>query len=183
MLIQQGFIPNELSELWSVVIRPWVVGSITLSARFGLIPECHGQNCLLVIDPASRTVGVALRDLGDVFVDLSLRSARGMDGSFPSYKTIIEATDSDYYQRRSFAYDSKLSGYLIKPLLKAFSNVAGVDCGSAIQYVRARCLEEWVVSGVEPTAFFGGTTWYHYPDKPQPGRRDYVEGEGAPLFR
>lgn len=183
-LVDIGVVPRTLDGMYETLIRPWIEAFVIMATQLGLIPECQGQNCLFAFYLDGQTTSAAvLRDLGDVFIDAPIRAMRGLPLDFISYKVIDEHA-GDYYERRSFAYDSKLSRYLVLPLALAFAHILGLPENVVLDYVRVKCIDVWAASGISIEDYFSHSrTWSTYGTSANVSRHSYVNGSGPPLLR
>ena len=148
---------------------------IFLSTKLGLVPECNAQNVLYEISLTTGSVRTVVRDFEDFFIDKSIRRENNFHTSFCSYK-VIDTCGNDFYERRSFAYDFKLSYYLVLPILESISK--GDD--------EILCKLKEIVKSYAKNKFGDyfkeQDTWYAYPNKTEVDRGSYVE-RNNPLFR
>lgn len=151
---------------------------IFLSIKIGLIPECNAQNVLYEISLVTKNVRVVIRDFEDFFVDESIRKKRDLHMSFCSYK-IINESSNDFYERKSFAYDFKLSHYLILPILKAIAKGNETTLRDLKSVVKEYANSQFAKYN---DYFKCPDTWYAYPKKINVDRSVYIK-KNQPLFR
>jgi len=160
-------------------IHPILISYTFLVCECGLIPECNAQNILFELDLSSGDTRFILRDLTDVFKDLSLRRELGLHDTFCTYKSIDKKQSKDFFQRRSFAYDFKLGSYLLRPLAKCFSDEMKIPLSRVIGAIREEARAIWSKYG---DYFYPPGRWYAYPPETDVGRDSYIELDD-PTFR
>ncbi len=124
LLLQQIVRLRNLQEhdFLSEFIYPIIDAYVLLSRDHGLIPEWNAQNLLFQFDRDFQVKRVLCRDLMEVEKDIPIRERNGLSTTFDSdsYKCIF-LEKPGYFERHSFSFDFKLSHYVIKPLVDAFS--------------------------------------------------------------
>ena len=98
--------------------------------------------------------------------------------SFCSYK-IINESSNDFYERKSFAYDFKLSHYLILPILKAIAKGNETTLRDLKSVVKEYANSQFAKYN---DYFKCPDTWYAYPKKINVDRSVYIK-KNQPLFR
>lgn len=166
------------------VIRPLVDFYFELIASFGLQFEMNAQNILVGFDRDWRVVALIVRDMMGIEKDLTLRTQMGLPIEFGSspYKC-ISAADGDLYSiRHSFAFDFKLSLYVLRPLIQCAAAAYGkrYDEGAAVRLVRDHVATKLFRL---PRDFFPGDGgWYRHGEILLTGPRSYI-AEPGPFFR
>lgn len=172
--------PTETETFISYFVLPALEAFAFLALDLGLIPEMHAQNVLFEVNPTLKKMRLIIRDLGDLFKDYVVRRERNLHTSFCSFKTLDPRVDPDLFQRRSFAFDFKLSHYLLHPLAQCFATATGNVLESVLARIREAC--RIVVLQRAPDYFSSPNLWYCYPNQRNVGRRTYQE-RMAPLLR
>ena len=167
-------------QLISLLLVPLLDGYNHSAIKVGLIPECNAQNILWEVDPSMKHCRVVHRDMMGFFKDITVGLAKDQD-SFSSitYHTIGSEHCSDTKLRRSFAFDFKLSKYVIDPLVSIMSAVydrSRLSIQSDIANI-SKCIIKW-----PPNYFPDDNMAYGYPNKRSVGRSSYV-CIGNPLYR
>jgi len=152
------------------------VGPILRSYRYlavecGMIPEYNAQNVLFEIQPDSGLIRVVHRDMCDVFKDSAARPlARKRVHPLATYHTTGDGDYGDLFARRSFAYDFKLSQYVLDPMVNEIADCCGHVVGELKEDVKrmAHDIVAW------PADYFESScTGYCYPRKGDVGRNSY----------
>ena len=161
-------------------VRPLIEGYKFLALDVGLIPECNAQNVLWEFDQESRTSRAVHRDLMGMFKDREFGMVKHAD-KYPlnTYHTIGDNRGTDTQERRSFAFDFKLSEYILDPLTQ--------ELASVFQKPLQKCREEartYVSEIIQwPEGYFPRTgIAYGYPRESRVGRDRYVQ-LGYPKYR
>ncbi|WP_020586340.1 hypothetical protein [Desulfobacter curvatus] len=163
----------------SLFISPLLDSYLYLSIELGLIPECNAQNVLFEFDIEELKTRVVFRDLGDAFVDFEVRNGKKLHTMFCSYKSLDGVFGKDIFERRSFAYDFKLSHYIFKPLIQRYSEITQISFKSLCNQVKD--LFHAKFDGSE--SYFGSNDyWYSYPKENNVGRGRYIKNRN-PSFR
>jgi hypothetical protein len=150
-----------------------------LALELGLIPEINAQNLLFEISEGDIMARVVLRDMNDIWKDFTVRSSKGMHNSFSKYHSIDLVSDLDYFQKRSFSYDFKLSIYVLLPLCRVFCSLARIPFEFVRGKVRDLARQHW---GDTKLYFGEDDLWFSYPNLENVGRTSYLEHK-EPLFR
>jgi len=161
------------------LIYPLLESYIFLSCNLGLIPEINAQNLLYELDLEKHTSRIVLRDLGDIFVDFSIRNEKNLHTSFCTYKTLDPKKDNDIKQRRSFAFDFKLTSYVILPLIDEFVLCTGYNKSKILKIIK-----EYVNNNFPnmDSYFDSAVYWYKYPRKDNVSRTSYIKTNN-PIIR
>jgi siderophore synthetase component len=165
-------------QFLSLFVYPLIDSYIFMISELGIIPECNAQNLLYEYDLKQQTTRIIIRDMGDCFVDFAIRERQNLHTNFCSYKTLDPSKHKDIYQRRSFAFDFKLSHYVLLPLIQEYCNVKGYDSLKIITKVKTYFTSKFA----EYKDYFNSTKWYSYPNEEGVSRDSYLENED-PLFR
>lgn len=160
-------------------VEPVLDSYIFLSCETGLIPENNAQNALFEINIENMETRYVLRDMADIFKDLSLREEKGLHTSLCSYHTIDISTDEDYFRRRSFAYDFKCSKYLIKPMIDCFVMGLNIPAQKVYAKVQEMAKAKWKRY---KNYFEKENEWFAYPMQSNVGRESYIR-RANPDFR
>jgi len=180
-LLEQLVHAEGLTPAWFIdeLVRPLLEAYVELSTGAGLIPECNAQNLVASLPAGSPKVRWHLRDMEDVWKDVSVRRARGLESYCVPYHTIDLSTDADYFQRRSFLFDFKLGEYLLGPLVEAAAPLFGVPSEALVAEIRSLSRDLWSAT---PGYFASEDVWYGYPNVAEVSRATYVAHRG-PRFR
>ena len=102
------------------LIKSLLISFKTLVLDWGLVPESHGQNIVLEIDPDLKNMRIIHRDLYEFYADIQLREKNKLDVS-KFYKTLDINKDKEiYFQMKSYLFDFKLGEYVLYPLVQEF---------------------------------------------------------------
>jgi hypothetical protein len=180
-LLEQLVRAERLTPAWfcDELVRPLLKAYVELSTAAGLIPECNAQNLVVSLAAGSPKVRWHLRDMEDVWKDVTVRQARGLESYCVPYHTIDLSTDADYFQRRSFLFDFKLGEYLLGPLVEAAAPLFAVPTEALVAEIRSLSRDLWSAT---PGYFASEDIWYGYPDVAEVSRATYVAHRG-PQFR
>jgi hypothetical protein len=160
-------------------VSPLVYSYVHLCTSGGLIPECNAQNLVFQVTTRGNVKRIFLRDMEDMWKDLTVMAALGLGSQYVEYHTIQEGVDRDYYRRRSFMFDFKLSEYVLLPM--------AISAASALNLSEKRMsdrIKEIVQHAWEPHPdyFQPRDRWFCYPKELHVSRDHYEERLG-PLFR
>lgn len=174
-----NIIGTDSNKFFEFLLLPLLDSYFHLAVKIGFIPECNAQNILFEFDLESFKPRIILRDVGDVFVDYDIRKKNNMHLNFCTYKTLNPNKDRDIIERRSFAFDFKLSHYVLKPLIELFSEKTNIKFSSVSdivkEYIRFKCRDNM--------EYFGSDKyWFAYPPEKNVGRYSYLRKEN-PIFR
>lgn len=167
----------DTKSCFELFLKPLIYSFWTCATKVGLIPEMNAQNVLFEVDPDTAETRIVLRDTGDFFVDLSMRTDLGKHTSFCTYKTISRDSDSDYFERRSFAFDFKLGEYILEPIIEAASSLRFIE-----EPILRELLREFARSRFGTEYFGSSDYWYRYPKRLGTSRNAY-ERVQQPKFR
>lgn len=159
-------------------VYPLINAFIFLTNKLGMIPEFNAQNLLYEYDINKNTTRVIIRDVGDCFIDFIIRNRENLHTNFCSYKTLDPNKHSDIYQRRSFAFDFKLSQYILFPLLQEYSRIKKIDFSS----LQLKIKNYFIQSFDSHSEYFNSRKWYSYPKEDGVNRSSYIQNDN-PLFR
>lgn len=132
-----------------------------------------------------QAIGIVIRDLMGVEKDLPIRRILGLKVDFESspYKCIDNIDPTNYVIRHSFAFDYKLSHYVLAPVIAAAvtscrsaTKVSADNCSAYIRDVAASKLKRL------PENYFPKGHWYRHPRQLLHRDRPYEQVD-APLFR
>lgn len=170
-----------LDFLVESVLGPVIDCYSALVTRLGYQPECNAQNLLLGVDDLLRPTAIIFRDMGRVEKDLSLREQLGLRTDFASapYKCISRG-DQLYRVRHSFAFDFKLSHYILLPIEDVLCKVYGVARERVRMAFRERAHS--FIESVSRDYFPEDGYWYRHEKRLLTEDRAYVS-ERAPLYR
>lgn len=160
------------------LVLPLLTNYVHMALCGGLMPECNAQNVVLRVCQDGTGLRWYLRDMEDVWKDLTVRCAIGLDVVCVPYHTIDARSDADYYQRRSFLYDFKLGQYLLEPLARAAALALQVPAAKISQMFQEAGRLAW--SGNEDY-FSTPDDWYCYPKEASVSRRCYERRERPPF--
>ncbi|MCE7062360.1 hypothetical protein [Dyadobacter sp. CY343] len=167
--------PDRFLDL---LIFPLINSYIFLIRKLGMIPEFNAQNVLYELDIASKQVRVVFRDVGDCFIDFEIREMENLHLNFCSYKTLDPLRHHDIFQRRSFAFDFKLSHYILLPLLNEFSKSTSFSRSHLVLRVKEYFKSKFPAY----PKYFNSEKWYSYPNEFGVNRDSYIENSD-PIFR
>ena len=165
-------------QFLNLFIFPLIDSYIFMTNKLGMIPEFNAQNLLYEYDTKQNKTRVIIRDIGDCFIDFGIREREKLHTNFCSYKTLDPTIHTDVFQRRSFAFDFKLSNYILLPLIEEYSKIKGIDKSVIISKVKTYFTKEF--PGY--IDYFHSLKWYSYPNEEGVSRNTYVENDN-PLFR
>jgi hypothetical protein len=165
-------------QFLSLFIYPLIDSYIFLTNKLGIIPEYNAQNLLYEYDLKQNKTRMILRDIGDCFIDFAIRTREGLHTNFCSYKTLDPEKHSDVYQRRSFAFDFKLSNYILLPLIREYCKIKECDSSVISQRVKTYFTSKFIGH----KDYFNSSKWYSYPKLEGVSRDTYVENDN-PIFR
>ena len=152
------------------LIRPMIDTYFEAALGMGLFPEMNAQNVLVELDKNDMSVCVVLRDTGDFFKDITVRKRNGQHTHFVAYKTVEQGKVSDFYQRRSFAFDFKLGHYIILPLIDRFTEELSLDKTALLEMSKSHTAS---IAGTSEY-FDSSEHWYRFPKIEGADRGDYV---------
>ncbi len=84
----------------------------------GLVIEFNAQNLLVAMDSKNKPSGLILRDLMGLEKDYGYRSELWPTEFFSAPYKCIKPSDQSYQIRHSFAFDFKLSYYIVSPFIE-----------------------------------------------------------------
>lgn len=172
-------IGNDKYVFFSLFINPLIESFLYLSLEIGLIPECNAQNVLYEFDLEKLKTRIIFRDLGDTFVDHEVRRSKKLHTMFCTYKSLDGIFGKDIFQRRSFAYDFKLSFYILKPLIDRYVDITRKSAESLYLDIKDVFHSKFNYSKYY---FDSNTYWYSYPNEDNVGRDSYIKNRN-PIFR
>ena len=172
----------KLEQFVELALKPIIDSYFWLSLKRGLIPECNAQNVLFCLDslPIEKAWTVVFRDFADFFVDFEMRKENNLHNNFARYKNIGGwAIEKDLYERRSFAFDYKLSQYLLRPLIEVASRAYGWKETELQKNVKS------IVENIIPIKdyFSSDKYWFKYPNTKGVSRKNYQKMVGGLAFR
>lgn len=165
-------------QFLSLFIYPLIDTYIYLINNLGMIPEFNAQNVLYEFDLKNKSNRIILRDTGDCFIDFDIRERENLHTSFCSYKTLDARKHKDVFQRRSFAFDFKLSYYILHPLLNEYSTLKQ----TSLKILYNKVKEYFKHNFPDYMTYFNSIKWYSYPNLEAVNRSSYIENDN-PLFR
>lgn len=165
-------------QFHNLLIFPLIDAYIFLVDKLGMIPEFNAQNLLYEYDLVNHNTRIVIRDVGDCFIDFIIRERENLHTNFCSYKTLDPLRHNDIFQRRSFAFDFKLSHYILLPLLEEYSKLKGIKLSENIAKVKAYFVSHFP----NHKEYFNSIKWFSYPNKEGVNRSSYIENDN-PLFR
>jgi hypothetical protein len=173
------------TTLCDTILGPIVDGFFELILQQGIQIELNAQNILVAFNANMHAVGIVIRDLMGAEKDLPIRRTLGLKVDFLSspYKCIDNTDPTNYTIRHSFAFDFKLSHYVLAPIIAA----AATSCRSAIKVSTDNCsayVRDVAASklGRLPGDYLPNGHWYRHPRQFLHRDRPY-EQVAAPLFR
>jgi len=128
----------------------------------GLQIEYNAQNILVGVDDKSHPACICLRDFSSTEKDLTIRSRLQLPTDFDSlpYKKLEAGTD-EYKIRHSFAFDFKLSHYVIAPIVELLNRLSAGRGDELISSLKIRT-SDWL-RGEGEKLFPEGGIWYRHP--------------------
>lgn len=153
-----------------------------LITRLGLQFEFNAQNVLLGFDENHSPVSIVLRDMMDAEKDLRIRRSLGLTCSFASspYHVLYE-DDVDFAKKRhSFAFDFKLSKYVVEPLVHHANENEPMLARAQIESLKQR-VAYWQ-KALPEDYFPDSNTWYAYGPVLIDKEKHHVK-MSAPLLR
>jgi len=160
-------------------VEPIISSYVILATQAGLLPECQAQNVVFGITAEGYLAGIYLRDMEDVWKDLTRRESLGLDTACVEYHTITHERDADFFKRRSFMYDFKLGEYLLHPLAVAAHLALGISLNDLRLAMQTVGRTAW---RAEEDYFQPASRWYCYPNNQVVSRATYLE-RANPRFR
>jgi len=173
------YLELSFSEFLNLFVVPIFESYCFLITEIGLIPEFNSQNVLFEFDLKSKGSRLVLRDHGDCFIDHEIRKSKGLHRVFCSYKNIGVDVSSDFFKRRSFSFDFKLSHYLLNPILEEYCILTGYSYDDAVHTVKNMFND---IFDNSENYFESQNKWYSYPKELNVSRSSYIENKN-PLFR
>ena len=139
----------------------------------GYIFEDNAQNVIFELSNDLDQIRIVRRDFADVFNDEEYRQNK-LEHPLSTYHSLNAGYNDDIQRRRSFAFDFKLCGYVIEPLIRIISLSLDVPLCRLENEVRKLIKKTTVWSdGYFPT---DGKA-YGYENKASVGRSSYIEIE------
>lgn len=145
-----------------------------IATTAGLLPELNAQNLLFGLNDEGHVSTIAVRDMEDLWKDLSVRTELNLTSQYASYHTICRDRDPDYFQRRSFLYDFKLAEYVIRPLVMEACHVLGAQEDKVLREIQDFGHNIWQS---HKDYFRPIDRWYCYPKTTGVSRSTYRECE------
>jgi hypothetical protein len=164
------------------VLFPLLDAYFGLVTRAGLQIELNAQNTLLGFDENFFPVAVIFRDLNGIEKDLPLHDLLGLNTKYQSspYKELSKEVNPDEYViRHSFAFDSKLTNYVLLPIASAVAKAVGERDGFLLEEMRTH-VRGWL-SRLPGDYFPNGDIWYAHEDIDLSQSRPYVIKNSPPL--
>ena len=171
------FMDTRPDELILRIVDVLIPAYFELSVTHGLLPEVNAQNLLIDLDRGSTSIRLLIRDMQDVFIDLVACPGQ-LSSSTVDYK-LITPESGDVLKRRSYAYDFKLSHYVIDPLVQAVSSSPS-ETVRVVREIRAAARRE---IARYPDYFANEQAWYSYAPVANVSRHSYVRNETNPRYR
>lgn len=180
LLIQLVRLLNlNLSGCLTLFVRPLLESYGFLALRCGFLCEDNAQNVVFEISNNFSEVRVVRRDMADVFKDEALR-VEGEQYPLCTYHSLEQSVYDDLRKRRSFAFDFKLSRYIIDPLINCLERFLGWNRTEMQEQVRS--ISKDVVHWPEDY-FPANDLAYGYPKEESVNRSSYVELQDEFLYR
>lgn len=163
------------------VLIPILDAYFGLVTGFGLQIELNAQNILLGFNEELLPVAVIFRDLNGVEKDMPIHSMLGLNTNYKStYKQITKEPNSDdYVIRHSFAFDSKLTHYVLLPIAMAVAKAMGKQSHFLLEQLRAH-VRGWLPR-LPQDYFPRENIWYAHEDIDLSKMRPYVTKHNPPL--
>jgi hypothetical protein len=171
-------VKTDEEQFLGLFVYPLVDAFIFLTNKLGMIPEFNAQNLLYEYDIDKNSTRVIIRDIGDCFIDFIVRERENLHTNFCSYKTLDPSKHTDIYERRSFAFDFKLSNYILLPLIQEYCKTTN----SNLSTIQGKVRNYFTKNFKGYKEYFNSDKWYSYPNEEGVSRNSYIENEN-PLFR
>jgi len=170
----------SLTTITNKVLIPIIDIYFELIVKLGLQNEMNAQNILISFDSSFMPNGIILRDFMGFEKDLDIRKQNNLNISFDSepYK-VISSLDKLYIIRHSFAFDFKVSHYIIKPILD-YIEIFNKRYASEILNMLRSQTEYWVKA--LPDNYFPNDGWYSHNKVLLNSKREYIFNRN-PLLR
>lgn len=167
---------------WRLLV-PALDAYFSLLRQLGLQAEAHAQNILYAVSAEGKILGVALRDMESVSIDLGIIDHFKLDvPPAPESSKVLRPSMPDYQKRHSLMFDFKLGTYLLEPLIEAFFEEGSSDWADAVG--EAQCVTDSYLSTF-PLDYLPTDRWWAHAkvaiDR-RTNERPYV-AYPKPLFR
>jgi hypothetical protein len=173
---------NKLTDMFlERVLFSLIDAYFGLVTRYGLQIELNAQNILLGFNEALVPVAIIFRDLNGIEKDMPIHNHLGLNTQYEStYKEIRKESGSDNYViRHSFAFDSKLTHYVLLPVASAVAQAVGKSCDFFLEELRTH-VRGWLTQ--LPRDYFPeGNIWYTHEDIDLSKERPYLVKNNPPL--
>lgn len=153
-----------------------------LITKLGLQNELNAQNILMGFSNDYFPCAIIIRDLMGIEKDLPLRRILGLNNDFDAddYKIISELDEDDkYIKRHSFAFDFKLSHYVLKPIIDLTVKSNLINQNELKKLIKQR-VANWIK--YLPDSYFPKNKWYLHRKELLVDGKIFIE-KNNPLFR
>ena len=165
------FVDSFLQRVLLAIIDAYF-GLVTM---LGLQIELNAQNVMVGLDAQLLPVAVIFRDLNAIEKDISMHQRIGLNKKYESspYKEISKSINGpDYVIRHSFAFDFKLTHYVILPLVSSLAEIMQDEIEPLVEKIRDHVLQ-WLPRLPEDY-FPEGNVWFAHEDIDLSRERPYV---------
>jgi hypothetical protein len=153
-----------------------------LVTKLGMQNELNAQNILIGFSNNYLPCAIIIRDLMGIEKDLELRRILGLNNKFDAddYKIISELDEDDkYIKRHSFAFDFKLSHYVLKPIMDLTAKNCLINQNELRKLIKLR-IANWIK--YLPDNYFPRNKWYLHRKELLVDGKIFIE-KNNPLFR
>lgn len=172
---------HKSNEIYSdKIIFPIIDTYFEFLIKLGLQNELNSQNILIGFDEKWIPISIIIRDLMGIEKDIDIRNILGLSNNFTSnqYK-LLSSYNNNYQIRHSFAFDFKVSHYVIKPLVNFATKHKILEKDKIISQLKSR-VKYWI--NLLPKDFFPEKYWYSHENVLLTHNRKYVKNTN-PLLR
>ena len=179
-MVRWGKISEEI--ITSKIIYPIIDIYFGLICTLGLQNELNAQNIIVGFKEDFEPTSIILRDLMGIEKDITIRNTLGLSTDFDSgdYK-IIRKDDIDKYRiRHSFAFDFKLSHYVIKPIIETGAKLKLFNRKKKFQEVKDY-IKIWL-NKLPDDYFPSNKIWYSHRKELLANKKEFIKNKN-PLLR
>lgn len=177
---------NRTTEIVvELIIKRIIECYFLLILNEGLQFELNAQNVLIGFDENFIPTSIIFRDLMGIEKDITIRNSKYLLNDFLSapYKYISKEQDEVFYKiRHSFAFDFKLSKYIVEPLLSALKSfsILNIDIANMNNTIKDYC--KLFIDELDKDYFPSDGKWYYHENVLLTGERIYLESNN-PIYR
>ncbi len=155
----------------------------SLIIKLGLQDELNAQNILIGFDKDYEPISIVVRDMMGVEKDITIRESLGLDNNFSaiSYKVIAKSINPELYiKRHSFAFDFKLSTYVLDPIIVCGHTFGVWDYAKKKQQIKSMAAQ--FIRSLPDDYFPPKGKWYSHRQELLVDGKIYIENEN-PMYR